>query len=506
MRKIVIRQICLFVGCALLVFLGSAIIVENFISLNLTSSANLFYLLIPGAIANIVMNNNYSEDLSSYYNKTSEEDKKKLLNFIKKVQKINLAIIIIPFLIFIISIKYTQSETLSSILNSENVKINELVENNEIYKRNITLEMALNKANKVMSSNVNGVQISSQYQIDEESSFVQLYKNELVWIMPLDYKSFFSWLKQDNTPGYIIVSAVNPFQEPVLVNDKKITYTKNSFFGHNVNIISYFKSFFGITESHFEIDENGNPYYITLNLKPDGFYNGYITESVNIMNAETGESTGFIKLETFLSNDKYSWVDILSSESYIEDLINYKSLQNGNINYFAGENVFVPSQYKNSELWIIKTKKGLKWFTGMTSATKKDDSLVYAYYVDTRNGKSLEIVETPGVMTENGAAIAVEGKLGSDSIKWSPVLPNLVEQDGELYWDMIVTSDSNGVFQKYARVNAKNQSLVTISDYPITNSVKISSENDKDEMITISKKKYDLILLKIKELNELINN
>lgn len=336
--------------------------------------------------------------------------------------------------------------------------------------RRVTLPMALQVANKVLGTKHEGNQISSQYKIEKTSASVQEVDGELVWILPLDYQSFFKWLNLESIPGYIKLSATDPKARPELVLDKEIKVSKGGWFGDSISRKVWWGSGMKQTDTHLEVDDNGNPYYISVVEKPEIGFNADGVEEVVVTNAKTGEMDT-VSLEDV--NQKYPWIDRIWPEDIIEERIEwYGSLQNGWLNsVFAQKNVSVPTSYSGQELWMVKANGKLNWFTGMTSASSSDASLVSGTFVEasaTSSKPVIHVFDMNMVSDESGAVQAMDSALGADSVRWSPVLPQPYIVEGRFYWTAVIASGSN-IFQKKAYMQGDDISNVSFDSLRVSN-------------------------------------
>lgn len=373
-------------------------------------------------------------------------------------------------------------------------------------QRSVTIDMANKIANKVLGEKHNGVQISSQYEINLEHASVQMVNNELVWVLPLDYSGFFKWMEQDSIPGYVLVSATEPNRQAKLVLDYKIKVSSNAYLMDQIDRIIYLKSGLRNVDTHFEIDDNGKPYYISTVQVPHTFYKNFQTTEIFITDAQTVEIKKFNTVEEAIEH--FPWIDRMVSESAIEDRLNYYgSLQNGWFNsIFSQTNVNKVTKYKYQELWLVNVGDVVHYFTGITSVNAKDQSLVSGILINAITGEAMEI-NLSGVMDEDGAVSVLDSGLGADSIRWEPVLPMPFFINGEFYWGSSIVSDG-GIFQKIGIVKGNDQSKVFYAKtfeeaIEKAKNGNLKSSIDTDEMILVNKKILNEILEKITELEKL---
>jgi len=417
-------------------------------------------------------------------------------------------------MVLFINSSFLNSERLYKTLEVADVNTSELTFEKH---RSVTLAMASKVANKILGQKIDGVQISSQYQLNTEMASVQLVNDELLWIIPLDYSSFAKWFSRDYIPGYVKISATNPRQAPELVTSFKMTASQNAFSMDSIERIAYIESGLKNVKTHFEVDENGKPFFISLVMVPSVVLSAQKVESVIVTDAQTKES---IKVSVEDAQKEFPWIDQLVAEDYLEAQIEwYGEFAEGYWNtVFGGLNINKPTTYDGNELWFVKANGRTMFFTGMTSNNNNDQSLVQGILVDTKTREAFSF-DLSGVMDENGAIAAMNAALGANgasSIKWHAVLPQPLMIDGVFYWGAAIVSKSN-LFQRSALVkgnNAANVYIATTYNKAIhlvkTKSVYSPDTDSKtsqdDETVTISRKKLDLILKKVDELNSLVES
>jgi len=392
----------------------------------------------------------------------------------------------------------------TALYNSLKIEKKDIKDLNISKQRVVTRQMALKLANKVIGGKYKGVQISSQYEINRDMGSVQIVNDKLVWVFPLDFSSFVKYLKQGVTPGYVVVSATDPMSQPNLVLGKEMSVSKNAYGMHSVDRIMFLKSGLKDVETHFEINEEGNPFFIGLVQEPKNGFTNLDTTKVILLNATNGEAEIFASKEE--AEKTHPWIDRLISEVHTEERITwYGSLSQGWGNtIIGGENINKPTSYKGRELWFVEINGQPVFFTGMTSTNSKDSSLVSGIAVNTKNGSAIEF-DLSGAMDESGAVAALDSGLGADAQKWEPVLPQPFVKDGKFYWGSPIVSSSN-IFQKVGIVNAYQQGEVYYAksyDKALSKVGFKSQSVDSKETIEINKEAYLKLLQKIDELNEL---
>jgi len=409
-------------------------------------------------------------------------------------------LIILPLFI---SSNMVNADSKSNLLHITDVNVSTLVFQDQ---RAMTRYMASKISEKVIGVKLNGIQISSQYELDMEMASVQNVKGKLNWVIPVDYRGLFKWLKQDTAPGFVMVSATDPSAKAELIMSP-MAYTGNSYFNKNIERLAFFKSGFKNVETHFEVNDDLKPYYISLVMTPTVFQSGLSSSSIIITDALSGESEE-LSIEETLS--KYPWIDRLVSEFQTFNKIEwFGELSQGWLNtIFGGENINIPTSYNNQELWFVNYNNQSWYFTGMTSNSSADKSLVSGILVNTKTLETL-VFDMSGISDENGATEAIFSSLGSDAIKWEPVLPQPFVINGKYYWGTSIVSQS-GIFQKVALIQGDNQSSIFVAksyDAAIKQvlSALDNSNVDSTETITINKAKFLEIKRRLAELNSLVS-
>ncbi|MBQ8447332.1 MAG: hypothetical protein IJX27_00190 [Clostridia bacterium] len=141
----------------------------------------------------------------------------------------------------------------------------------------------------------------------------------------LEYDGFFKWLgnRENGIPGYVMVDPVYNTAEYKKLT-KEIKYAESGYFGDDLMRklrFDYPTKIFGNVA--FEVDEDGNPYYIVACMSPRvGLFGAYDVSEVIIFNPCEGNSAIIsvgevpqwvdIVYDGYLAEDKYNWHGTLS--------------------------------------------------------------------------------------------------------------------------------------------------------------------------------------------------
>lgn len=332
--------------------------------------------------------------------------------------------------------------------------------------RMVPKQTALTLAKKVLGQSKEGTVLGSQLMIDADNGAIQEVQGELWWIFPLDFSGFFEWHNRKTIPGYVRVSAQDPTREAQLIDQdpetgKKfnIRYTRKAYWGFWLDRKVYYKySTVAREEYTFEVDDNWKPYYVISATYPTIGFSGYKTKGVIIIDPQTGE------MELKEGDDIPAWVDRVIPIARAKEQIRWwGDYIHGWLNsIFSKKDVQKPTDYlgtQGADLWFVKQGDKKYWFTGMTSVSATDQSLVGAMMVETRTGKAYYYAMQG--TDENGVVETVDASLGADSVRWQPAMPIPYNIYGVATWVVVVISEE-GIFQKIALVDINNINTIAV--------------------------------------------
>ncbi|MBR5559134.1 MAG: hypothetical protein IKU72_02680 [Oscillospiraceae bacterium] len=286
--------------------------------------------------------------------------------------------------------------------------------------------------------------LGSQVYLGEPT--VQQVKGELVWVVPLQHSGFFKWLtNMEGTPGYIVVSATNP-NNVEYVEDYLIKIQPNSYLMHDLARHTRFGGalFKGITDYSFELDNNGQPFWVVSTYKNRrGFALPEATGAI-LVNAGTGECADYG------INDLPSWVDRVQPEDFVMNQINNQGEYVHGIFNFANKDKFQTSEGE----MIIYNDGRCYMFTGLTSVGR-DESAIGFMMVDMVTKESIRY-QISGA-TEWSAQKSAEGKV--QNLRYEASFPLILNVDGVPTYFMTL-KDAEGLIKQYAFVSVENYSIV----------------------------------------------
>lgn len=347
--------------------------------------------------------------------------------------------------------------------------------------------------------------VVSQYEIEADYTQISI-KGQPMKVSGLKYASFFKWWNNRNSgvPGYVQVNPVNSEAKYVKLT-KPMKYVPSAYFNYNLQrhvqltyptkIISGYK---------FEVDDDGNPYYICPTMTARvGLFGGIDVNGVIICDPIDGEC------KYYSIGDCPSWVDSVYDGHLLTKKYNWHGmLSGGYINSIIGQKGCKQATddfgYKiiGDDVWV---------YTGVTSANG-DQSNIGFVMMNQRTSEA-RYYQVSGA-EEHSAMSAAEGEVQEKGYKAS--FPSLINVSGTPTYIMVL-KDAGGLVKLYAMVNVEQYNIVATA----TSQTKVfeeyktllasdgkleTEENDlKEDTITVQSVEYidsdDGTMVYIKDTN-----
>ena len=347
--------------------------------------------------------------------------------------------------------------------------------------------------------------VVSQYEIEADYTQISI-KGQPMKVSGLKYASFFKWWTNRNSgvPGYVQVNPVNSEAKYVKLT-KPMKYVPSAYFNYNLQrhvqltyptkIISGYK---------FEVDDDGNPYYICPTMTARvGLFGGIDVNGVIICDPIDGEC------KYYAIGDCPSWVDSVYDGHLLTKKYNWHGmLSGGYINSIIGQKGCKQATddfgYKiiGDDVWV---------YTGVTSANG-DQSNIGFVMMNQRTSEA-RYYQVSGA-EEHSAMSAAEGEVQEKGYKAS--FPSLINVSGTPTYIMVL-KDAGGLVKLYAMVNVEQYNIVATA----TSQTKVfeeyktllasdgkleTEENDlKEDTITVQSVEYidtdDGTMVYIKDTN-----
>ncbi len=309
------------------------------------------------------------------------------------------------------------------------------------------------------------------------------YNNEIVRVTPLEYASIIKYFanRDEGIKGYIIVNSVDG-SSSLKTLENGMRYMPSALFFENLYRklrISYPTLIFD--KESFEIDNDGNPYWIIPTIKYIGVGLKKEINGAVILDPITGKSKKY-KLE-----DIPTWVDhVFSADLIIEEVDNWGEYRNGFLNsIFAQKDVINTTDGYN----YLVMDDDVYLYTGITSVSSDESNL--GFILANLRTKETKYYLAPGA-EEFSAMASAEGLVQEKSYDASfPLLINLNNRPTYL----LSLKDAAGLVKMYAFIDVADYQKVVVSEasYGIENA---ASKYLKDSDFTDGKLLTKEIILK----------
>lgn len=293
--------------------------------------------------------------------------------------------------------------------------------------------------------------VVSQYTVSDIYTQIN-YKNTPKKVSNLEYDGFFKWMgnRQNGIPGVVIVDPVKSSAEYMELK-APMKYAESAFFGDDLMRkvrFDYPTKIFDEDAISFELDDDGNPYYIISCFEPQVMlFGAKDVVEVIIFDPTNGSS------EIYSIDETPAWVDIVYDGYLASEKYNWHgTLSGGFINSIIGN---VGCKQATDDFGYVVLGDDVWYFTGVTSAVSNDKSNIGFILTNARTG---EYRFYPVIGAEEHSAMdAAEGEVQEKGYIAS--FPSLINVSDQPTYIMVLKNDA-GIVELYALVNVENYSMV----------------------------------------------
>ena len=302
--------------------------------------------------------------------------------------------------------------------------------------------------------------VVSQYDI-YSGDYVQVNdRGKPLKVAPLSYAGFFKWYanRDHGIPGYVKVDPVSMSASYVKL-ENGMTYVPGAYFNDNLNRrihMRYRTAMFDMP--HFEIDDEGKPWYIASVYEHSIFlFGGTRVTGAILVDPVTGE------MQKCSISEIPDWADVIFPGDLIcEQYNNYAQLGQGYFNSIIGQKdcrrVTTMSGDDDSvgtaDFGYIAKGTDIWIYTGVTSVNG-DSSNIGFIMSNERTGET-RYISCSGA-DEFSAMSAAQGEVQEK--RYSASFPSLILIDGTPTYIMVL-KDNAGLVKMYACVNVEQYNIV----------------------------------------------
>ncbi|KAB7672463.1 hypothetical protein [Bacillus sp. B1-b2] len=293
---------------------------------------------------------------------------------------------------------------------------------------------------------------ASYYDLGD--STLQKIDDHLYWVTPIEYTGFFRWLKGQEVPGYIKMSAEDENEDAILV-ESSMKYVPSAYFQDDLQRLVRSKNKDTVLlEASFEPDDEDKAYYVV----PYGYYNKFrqITDikGIYIIDPATG------KVEEHTMDNIPEFIDHVIPTSVAEDWNEwYGKYVHGFWNtLFAKEDMKLPTTWEGEDEvnGVFNNDLQLNWFTDFTRPKTDSGSMVGYSMLNAKNGKLTFYTEANGSLNGKSAINVAEKTFRAQ--KYEAGTPLLYTIYGQFTW-VVPLMDSNHVLREIMLINAKDEKV-----------------------------------------------
>ncbi|MGX7091468.1 hypothetical protein [Hutsoniella sourekii] len=270
-------------------------------------------------------------------------------------------------------------------------------------------------------------------------------------VTPLEYAGFFRWLNnfQQGIPHYIQVDNVSG-EVSIQTPSQPMKYSYSDLFHRDVLRALRLKHPFTIfSKPSFEVDDQGEPYYIATTYRKRFFLREPEPNGLIILNAITGET------KAYDLGQIPSWVDrVYSADLILHQVTMQGHYRNGFWNsLFAKEGVTEPTAGYN----YLPIGDDLYLYTGITSVVADESNIGFILV----NMRTKEAVMYPLTAAEEFSAMrSAEGSVQETS--YTATFPLLINIKGRPMY-ILTLKDNSGLIKDYALVDVQNYQNVYVA-------------------------------------------
>ena len=319
----------------------------------------------------------------------------------------------------------------------------------------VDVETARNIGDRTIGS----IQNSAWFNVEKDFNLVK-FQGKKYRISSLKYGDFFKAekAKEVGIPGYVLVDTTT--QEAKFVQlENPMKYVPSGNWNYNLkrHLRKQFSDYMFGT-SFFEIDEEGNPYYITSVQTPTiGLFGGKKEDSFIITNPISGECV------EYLAADLPEWVDHAYDLDYLMRVTKYNlSYIHGFLNFSQTDVLRTTFSYRSTSFvgynTAITSDSEIVFYTGLTPANNAESNVGFIL-ANPRTGVITKY--TCAGAEESSAQSSAEGLV--QELGYTATFPTILNVDGNETYFMLL-KDKAGLVQRYVLCNVKNYTQVVQSN------------------------------------------
>ena len=294
-------------------------------------------------------------------------------------------------------------------------------------------------------------EVVSQFEVSDQYTQIN-YKNEIIRVTPLEYNGLIKWItnRKNGIKGYITVNSTTGKAKMVKLN-KGIKYAPSAYFNENLyRKLQFLYPTYNFDSINFEIDNEGNPYWIASVSKYVGIGLRREITGVVIFNPINGK-------HKYYTVDKVpSWVDhVYEADLILDQVTDWGKYKNGFLNsMFAQKDVVAPTSGYN----YLAQNDDIYLYTGITSVVSDESNI--GFILTNLRTKETKFYSVAGA-EEYSAMDSAEGQV--QQMNYKSTFPLLINLQGKPTY-LVSLKDNAGLVKMYGFVDAIDYQKVVVTD------------------------------------------
>lgn len=379
-------------------------------------------------------------------------------------------VILLLFICMLTGAEIFNSQAYANIIKVEQVESQDAILSEEDAESIALMDTA--SARQLGDREIGAIENFSAFNVSD--NYIQLnIKEDAVKVAPLEYVGFFKWLsnREGGVTGYVSVSPTTMTADYIEL-EEGMQYVPSAYFDKNLyrHLHSQYPTLI-IDNIHFEVDEEGNPYYVSSVFdKTIGVFGGEVVIGAIITDPISGES------EYYELKDIPQWVDYVVPGELICELYNvaYKNIngywngtsfgantgcmQTTTIDTISDEDDEGEDIDAGTDYGFIAKDGDIYIYTGVTSMAADSSNLGFIM-VNERTGEYKYFAVSSA--NEQSAMNAAEGEV--QQYGYDASFPTLINVDNSLAY-IGVLKDQSGLVKMYYMVNVEDYGKVVVAN------------------------------------------
>ena len=294
-------------------------------------------------------------------------------------------------------------------------------------------------------------ELVSQFDVSDQYTQIN-YQDEILRVTPLEYSGFIKWImnRKEGVKAYVTVDSTTGSANLVKM-DKGMKYMPSGYFGENLyRKIQMSYPTKNIGSVNFEIDNEGNPYWIASVIRYVGVGLRREVSGVIILDPITG------KTKYYNVKDVPTWVDhVYEADLVLEQVADWGKYEKGFWNSLIGQKGVVATTTGYN---YLAQDDDVYLYTGITSVINDESNI--GFILSNMRTKETKYYAVAGA-EEYSAMDSAEGQV--QQMNYTSTFPLLINLSGRPTY-LVSLKDNAGLVKMYGFVDVVDYQKVVVED------------------------------------------